>query len=201
MFSGILWFSLSSHSIRYTLTKTSFRTPMRCLCAKDNVISVDCKDVEELEHLGSSFGMLAEKGDVYLLKGDLGAGKTCLTRGFIRSILQDNELVVTSPSYLLDNTYVDDFDNTIHHMDLYRLPTGCDLSMMGIPDIFTSCICVIEWPQRMDEKQMPSNYLDITISINKNQTRSVALRPVGSRWTDNDRMQRGGLWWLFKSKQ
>ena len=61
---------------------------------------------------------------------DLGVGKTSLSRGIIRRKMGDMQMRVTSPSYLLDNVY-DYFDTEedetrkkIHHMDLYRLPTG-----------------------------------------------------------------------------
>lgn len=82
--------------------------------------------------LGWQMGERLTIGDVLLLQGDLGAGKTCFSRGVIRRKLNDPNLRVTSPSYLLDNSY-DYFDDNdgegderrcIHHMDLFRLPTG-----------------------------------------------------------------------------
>ncbi|CAM9893774.1 unnamed protein product [Scytosiphon promiscuus] len=60
---------------------------------------------EEMEETGAFFGTDSGPGDVVLLSGDLGAGKTCFARGFVRARLGDAGLAVTSPSYLLDNTY------------------------------------------------------------------------------------------------
>ncbi|CAN0562013.1 unnamed protein product, partial [Ectocarpus sp. 12 AP-2014] len=68
-------------------------------------------------------------------------------------------LAVTSPSYLLDNTYeVADEDLTLHHMDLYRLQGGTDLRVLGIPGVFETCVCLVEWPDRLGATQ-PVNRL------------------------------------------
>ena len=107
-----------------------------------------------------------------MLRGDLGAGKTTLARGLLREKLQEPELRVTSPSYLLDNMYTCEGEEggmgaglTIHHLDLYRLPTGCDMGMLGIPAIFSSALCLVEWPQRLPTGSLPLDYLDIELRI------------------------------------
>lgn len=75
-------------------------------------------------------------------------------------------MVVTSPSYLLDNTYRYGENDYIHHMDLYRLPVGyTEMGILGIPSIFDSALCLVEWPNRLQSKFMPSSYVDISISI------------------------------------
>lgn len=61
------------------------------------------EDMEDLGGLICSMGMCA--GDVLLLKGGLGSGKTCFARGFVRAATGDEELRVTSPTYLLSNSY------------------------------------------------------------------------------------------------
>ncbi|CAM9766306.1 unnamed protein product, partial [Ascophyllum nodosum] len=79
----------------------------------------------------------------------LGTGKTCFARGFIRARVDAN-IAVTSPTYLLDNTYkVQDQDLTIHHMDLYRLCDSRDLGVVDIPRVLETSICLIEWPDRL----------------------------------------------------
>jgi tRNA threonylcarbamoyladenosine biosynthesis protein TsaE len=120
---------------------------------------------------------LLSTGDVVLLRGDLGAGKTSLVRGLIREKYQDNDMVVTSPSYLLDNTYDFDGDKKIHHMDLYRLPDGCDMTVLGIPGIFSNSLCLIEWPQRMGVDVYPRDYLDVDMTIMDDETRKITLTP------------------------
>lgn len=90
----------------------------------------ECTTSENIEELGKEIAKLLTVGDVILLRGDLGAGKTTFTRGLLRELYEDDSMIVTSPSYLLDNTY--EYNGVlIHHMDLYRLPTASDLSMLG----------------------------------------------------------------------
>lgn len=148
-------------------------------------IFIQLRSQEDIELLGSRFAAFVKTGDSILLKGDLGAGKTCFARGLIRSKLEENDLIITSPSYLIDNTY-SFFENNkacmIHHMDLYRLPTGTDLSFIGIPNIYNSCICIIEWPQRIAESDMPESYIDIRISIGGDEIRTASINPVGDVW-------------------
>lgn len=144
--------------------------------------SLVCKTVEDIENLGARLSSVTCIGDVLLLRGDLGAGKTTLARGLIRHKFSDDTMRVTSPSYLLDNLYEYDEDRFIHHMDLYRLPTQSDLTMLGIPEIFSSSLCIIEWPQRMGDK-LPPDYLDIDMSIGNDETRYIKLTASSPRWS------------------
>ena len=144
--------------------------------------TVVCRSEEEIEQLGARLSIVTGPGDVLLLRGDLGAGKTTLTRGLIRHKFCDETMRVTSPSYLLDNSYQYGDDEVIHHMDLYRLPTGADLSMLGIPGIFSTSLCIIEWPQRMGDK-LPADYLDVDLTIGQEQERVIRLTPSSERWS------------------
>ena len=176
-----------------------FRLPLRCLrlplhrsdisvlhfsqhaISASNSWKVVCKSEEEIESLGWKISSIAGNSDVILLKGDLGAGKTTFTRGLIRAKFEDETMRVTSPSYLLDNAYQYDEGKHIHHMDLYRLPTGCDLSILGIPEIYSTSLCIIEWPQRMGDG-LPAEYLEIQISIEKDESRIIQLIAIGDSW-------------------
>ena len=153
-------------------------------------------DADGLEQLGGSLAALLHKGDTIFLHGDLGAGKTTLSRGFVRAKMGDEDMPVTSPSYLLDNTYAyytgveaDTSDiTTIHHMDLYRLPDKAfDGAMLGIPGIFDTSLCLIEWPERLKSRDKPQRWLDCEIRIDEddNESRHVVLRPMGG-WGDED---------------
>ena len=145
--------------------------------------SILCKTPEDIEKVGSRVAAIVGNGDVILLKGDLGAGKTTFTRGLIRSKFEDEDMRVTSPSYLLDNVYEYDESQYIHHMDLYRLPTGCDLSILGIPEIYGTSLCIIEWPQRMGTN-IPNQYLDVAINIGDDESRSIKFTAVGKNWVE-----------------
>ena len=144
------------------LKSNGFRSLTRCASnvRLQSSLRFECYTVDELETLGAAVATGSTAGDVLLLQGaygsttaaiessnscclgDLGAGKTCFSRGFIRLLSRDAELTVTSPTYLLDNTYSIEHPDSIldsseqgdavnqsnvcelHHMDLYRLPTG-----------------------------------------------------------------------------
>lgn len=137
-----------------------------------------CNTVERLELAGKMLSKLCAYGDVIMLHGDVGVGKTCFTRGFIASLLERSLYAtnsITSPTYLLDNTYTIDGNSVqhsclnrycasntkngiIHHLDLYRLqPGACSKSMdnsfdlLNIPYIYTQArsLCLIEWPARL----------------------------------------------------
>jgi len=139
--------------------------------------SIICKSAEDIEKLGSDLAALLCPGDVVLLKGDLGAGKTTLVRGLIRNKNQDDNMVVTSPSYLLDNVYCyDEDEKKIHHMDLYRLPNDCDMSVLGMPGIFEDCLCLIEWPERINREFYPKEYLEVNLSISEDESRVIRFQ-------------------------
>ena len=163
----------------------------------DVVIKVEIENEEKTEALGSLFASSAEVGDVLLLRGlsfteicffnlnsvigDLGAGKTTFTRGYLRTIYNDKSMLVTSPSYLLDNKYDIGEGASIHHMDLYRLPSNSNLSFLGIPRIFDEAVCLIEWPERLGNFA-PKSYVDINLTINEDESRMAKINYVGDRW-------------------
>ena len=94
----------------------------------DYLLNLRIPTAEDMEDIGGILSVNTVAGDVILLDGDLGAGKTCFSRGFIRGRTgrqggdtTDSYIRVTSPTYLLSNTYPLEDGINIHHMDLYRL--------------------------------------------------------------------------------
>jgi tRNA threonylcarbamoyladenosine biosynthesis protein TsaE len=126
---------------------------------------------EDMKDIGGILSINTVAGDVILLDGDLGAGKTCFSRGFIRGRTGrrggdtiDSYIRVTSPTYLLSNTYPLEDGINIYHMDLYRLSSSGlnDMAVLDIKNAFTDGICLVEWPSRLIEK--PLVRLDITLN-------------------------------------
>lgn len=167
----------------YSKSRLSFATSPENSGESEAKWSVRCSSAEDIECLGRDMSALLHPGDVVLLKGDLGAGKTTLARGLIRNKFKDSEMVVTSPSYLLDNVYEYAEGEKIHHMDLYRLPNGCDMSVLGMPGIFDDCLCLIEWPQRLSDHFFPQDFLAVDLSIAEDESRVINFYPSSSvKW-------------------
>lgn len=90
-----------------------------------------------------------QKGDVLLLEGPIGAGKSAFCRALIRARLGRLE-DVPSPTFTLVQTY-DDAAGDIWHCDLYRLSDPDELFELGLEDAFEDAICLIEWPDRLGD--------------------------------------------------
>ncbi len=130
--------------------------------------TVHLADEDATMSLGAGLAPYLRAGDVVLLKGDLGAGKTTWARGLICSLLGDVE--VPSPTYTLVQTY-DAPNFEVWHFDLYRLKQESDIWELGIEEALEDCICLIEWPQRIDGLL---NGSELTISLNINKAERTA---------------------------
>ncbi|CDF37489.1 unnamed protein product [Chondrus crispus] len=115
--------------------------------------------------LGTLLGQDARPSDVILLSGSLGAGKTCFARGYIQTVRGDTAIEVTSPTYLLVNTYPPSFKQkgpTVYHMDLWRLDPGTRRAIVDFSEVFGKHISLIEWPDRLQD-ELPSERLEVLI--------------------------------------
>lgn len=116
---------------------------------------------EETIALGRTLGSLLREGDVLVLTGDLGAGKTQLTKGIARGmgILGD----VTSPTFTIEMVYEGE-RMPLYHFDLYRLVDAGELEDIGLYDILGGDgPCVIEWGERFVD-EIGSERVDVLIS-------------------------------------
>ena len=98
---------------------------------------------EETQRLGRELGRLAQSGDVILLVGNLGAGKTCLTQGIAWGLNVDG--YARSPSFVVVNEYQGRL--LIYHIDLYRLDNTAEIADIGLDDyLYGQGLCVVNGP-------------------------------------------------------
>jgi tRNA threonylcarbamoyladenosine biosynthesis protein TsaE len=103
---------------------------------------------EETIALGRTLAESIEAPALVLLSGDLGAGKTTLTKGIASGLHAAREEDVTSPTFTLVHKY--DGAARVYHVDLYRVGDAHDFDTLGLEDVFAEkAIVLIEWPERM----------------------------------------------------
>lgn len=133
--------------------------------------------------LAVAIGAVLVPGDVVLLSGDVGAGKTHFTRALIQARLAAAGLAedIPSPTYTLVQTYHDGVCE-IWHSDLYRLGNASEVPELGLTDAFQDAICLIEWPDRLGEFE-PDRPLSIMIrTTNTPGERVLTARGALPRW-------------------
>ena len=143
-------------------------------------LTLTTRNVDETETLGSVLGGILEPGDVIVLVGDLGTGKTCLTRGIARGmgILEP----VTSPTFILIAEYPTSQGFPLYHADCYRLDDApAEAQDIGLEEIVTdSGVCVIEWAERI-EALLPPDHLRVDLTAGQNNDRVLTFQPSGVR--------------------
>ncbi|WPO99535.1 tRNA (adenosine(37)-N6)-threonylcarbamoyltransferase complex ATPase subunit type 1 TsaE [Pseudomonas sp. HR96] len=142
-------------------------------------LSVYMPDEAAMVALGARLAQVTEGVGVIFLEGDLGAGKTTLSRGLIRGL--GHQGAVKSPTFTLVEPYeIEASGVRAFHFDLYRLVDPEELEYLGIRDYFDGqALCLVEWPQR-GAGFLPKPDLTITISA-QTSGRSLILSPLGSR--------------------
>jgi tRNA threonylcarbamoyladenosine biosynthesis protein TsaE len=132
---------------------------------------------EETQQLGRIIGEAAQSGDIILLSGPLGAGKTCLTQGIARGLgIKEGS---ASPSYVLLREFMGRLP--LYHMDLYRLEFN-EINELGLDDyLYGHGVCVIEWAEK-GMPLMPAEHLLLNLAYNGESKRSIDIIPNGKHY-------------------
>ena len=135
---------------------------------------------EATQSLGKIIGELAKPGDIYLFKGNLGAGKTCLTQGIAYGLgIQEYTL---SPTFVIMRELYGRLN--LYHIDFYRLENITEISDLGLDDyLFGKGVCVIEWAEKGMEI-LPDDHLLINITYLSDMERAIEIEPEGNRYEE-----------------
>ena len=133
----------------------------------------------ETEELASALKENLQNGDIILLKGEIGAGKSLFARSLIQSAMDQVE-EVPSPTFTIVQTYETKL-GSIWHADLYRLTDQSEIFELGLIDAFVSEIVIVEWPERLGHLE-PQDALTVEIIILENDKREVIFSSNSSMW-------------------
>lgn len=135
---------------------------------------------DETKALAAAIAELARPGDLLVLAGDLGAGKTAFTQGFGAAL--DVTEPITSPTFTLVNQYSGRLE--LFHLDVYRLEHLDDVAELGLQELLDEGgVTVIEWGDTI-LPALGNDYLEVRLHHGEtDDDRRIEIEPVGSRWS------------------
>lgn len=135
------------------------------------------KNEQETGEVGYRLGQLLNKGDVVCLIGDLGAGKTTITKSIAKALEVDD--YITSPTFTIVNEY--DGKYPLYHFDVYRISSSEDMYEIGFEEyLYGEGICIIEWANLIED-MLPEEYMSIELNY-KDEGREMILTPYGDHY-------------------
>jgi len=146
-------------------------------------VSAKTSSVEETRSLASLLSKVFQAGDVVVLSGDLGAGKTAFTQGLGLGLGVEHP--VTSPTFTLANKYEGEL--TLNHLDVYRLEHFQEVEELGLSELIDSnSLTVIEWGNVISSV-LTEGYLEISLSLGESlDERTIEFRLIGQQWVGRE---------------
>ena len=133
---------------------------------------------EQTQAIGRVLGARAQPGDVVLLVGELGAGKTCLAQGILWGLGVDE--FARSPTFVMINEYEGRLP--LYHIDLYRIDADAEIAELGLDEYLSGeGICVVEWPER-SRYAYPLERVEIKLEHIDETTRKLTLTSASERF-------------------
>lgn len=125
------------------------------------------RSAEQTINFAREYASSLKGGDVVLLNGEMGAGKTVFAKGVALGLGIDDEIL--SPTY----AYMNDYGGKLYHYDCYRLSSGAQAEGLGLTDYFYGDgVCLVEWSQNIAEV-LPENCKTVTIEKLKGSVRKI----------------------------
>jgi len=150
------------------------------------IAQLTLSDEARTRAFGTCLAPLLQAGDVVLLVGEIGAGKSVLSRAIIQTRLAMSGRMedVPSPTFTLVQTYDLD-DATLWHCDLYRLTEPGEVEALGLDEAFATGITLIEWPDRLGD-QVPPRALVVQLTSPETapDSRHMTLTGIGPDWAE-----------------
>lgn len=142
---------------------------------------IQLKALADTERLGQGLGRITRRGDIIILSGSLGAGKTTITQSIGAGLGVPQNCYITSPTFSLMHEYQGRLP--LYHMDLYRLSSEEEIEDLGFLEyIYGDGLTVIEWPDRLGAL-MPEEYLAIRLELQEDATaRAATITANGNQW-------------------
>jgi len=137
----------------------------------------ETRSEDETVRVGVEVGRTLAAGDVLLLRGDLGAGKTAFVRGVAEGLGAD-PAGVSSPTFTIMQEYRGG-RVPLFHVDLYRLSDPREIEDLGLEEIAADGVLAIEWADKLDTdaRLKPSRYLTVQIEHGEGDARTITLQP------------------------
>ena len=143
------------------------------------MLKLHLSSAEATADLARNIAPQLQPGDVLLLEGGIGAGKTHFARSLIQSLLLEPE-DVPSPTFTLVQVY-DGARCEIWHSDLYRLSDPDEAVELGLEEAFETAICLVEWPDRLADLT-PQSALTLAFAVAEEGSRDLTLSWQDARW-------------------
>ena len=142
------------------------------------------KSEEDTINFAKNFAKNLKVGDIIVLSGELGSGKTKFVQGILENFGMANE--ISSPTFTIVNEYNPPTIN-IYHFDVYRLEDSDEFYAIGGDEYFSKGICIIEWGE-MIEDVLPKPYTKITFSKNNDDVnyRELKIEKIERNWFFNE---------------
>lgn len=138
--------------------------------------------VDDTHKLAREIASLTRPGDVVLLSGDLGAGKTTFTQGFGEGLGVRGP--ITSPTFVIARSHPSVVGGPVLvHVDAYRLPNSSELDDLDLDTDLDTAVTVVEWGEGIAE-QLSDDRLEIALRGGDDGSRAVTVRRLGARWAD-----------------